>query len=269
MDTKTSVEKLSFEDYKARPGINNSSLNHFRRSPAHYKAYTELPDKKTPAMGFGLVVHKLVFECSEALPRLAVGPTKGRDTQKWIAMEADRPDLLLVTEDEQKQLVGMVGAIQKHKKLMELLKGGHAEQSLFAVHPATGLQLKGRLDFICDDGKTILDLKTCQDARVPAFERNVAKYNWAMQAAYYRTLAKLCSLTHTRFLFVSIEKVKPFGIGLHELEVVSMGYATDKNEQALKSLKECQDTNLWPCYGQEINTISLPMYAIELEEDLI
>lgn len=219
-------------------------------------------------MGFGKVTHALVFECNDSLPRLAIGPTKGRRTKKWKAMEQDRPDLLLVTKDEQKQLVGMVSSIQQHKKLMELLKGGHAEQSLFADHPRTGLQLKGRLDFICNDGKTILDLKTCQDARVPAFERNVAKYGWHFQAAYYKYLAKLCSLTHTRFIFVSIEKVRPWGINLHELEVVSMGYAYDKNGEALERLKECQDKNSWPCYEEEIQTITLPMYAMELEEDL-
>lgn len=264
----TSIEKISFEEYQKRPGINNSTLNRFRRSPAHYQAYQNGDDEKTCAMGFGLVMHRLVFETQEWLPRLTVGPTKGRDTKKWIEMEAERPDLMLVTEDEHKQIVGMIGAIQKHKKLMELLKGGHAEQSLFADHPGTDLQLKGRLDFICNDGKTILDLKTCQDARVPAFERNVAKYGWHFQAAYYKYLAKLCGLTHNNFCFVAIEKSRPWGIQLHSLEVVSMGYAYDKNGEALERLKECQDKNSWPCYDEEIQTITLPMYAMELDEEL-
>lgn len=268
MDIKTSMENLSFEDYKARPGINNSSLNHFRRSPAHYKAYTELPDKKTPAMGFGLLAHALLLQPDEYLPRLETGPTKSRDTQKWREAELDNPEAVFVTEEEKSQLVGMATAIQRNKPVVELFKNSHSEQSLFASHQKTGLAIKGRLDLLSGDGKTILDLKTCEDARESAFERTVAKFGYHFQAAYYKRLAKLCGLTHSRFVFLAVEKRYPHGVMMHELEVVSSLYADEKNEECLVRLKECLDKNEWPGYDEQIQTITLPSYAIEMEDDL-
>lgn len=265
----TSIEKISFEEYKARPGINNSALCEFRRSPAHYAEYMKNGKTKSPAMGYGDVLHKLVFQPQEYLPRLATAPVKGRKTKKWAEAEKSNPDLLYVSESEKAQIVGMVGSIQQSKEVMDLLKGGVPEQSLFADHESTGLQMKGRLDFLCADGKTILDLKTTEDAREGPFERQVGKYGLHFQAAYYRKLAKLCGLTHTRFVFLALEKRPPYGLMLHELEVVSMGYAADKNEEALLKLKRCFDSNMFQCYEPGIRTITLPMQYIEMsEEDL-
>lgn len=264
----TSVEKLTNAEYDARPGIRNSALNHFRRSAAHYKAYLESQKLRTPAMGFGDVLHKLVFQTAEFLPKLTTSPVKGRNAKKWLKAEKENPDNLYVTESEKVQIVGMIEMIQKNKEVMALLKGGHAEQSLFADHDKTSLQLKAKLDFLCADGKTILDLKTVEDAREAAFERSVARYGWAHQGAFYRKVAKLCSLTHTRFVFMAIEKSLPHCIMLHELEVVSMGYAHDKNEESLAKLKQCIDNKEFPGYEPGIRTITLPMYAMDLDDEL-
>lgn len=264
----TSIEKISNAEYDARPGVRNSALHHFRRSAAHYKAYLENQKPRTPAMGFGDVLHKLIFQTEEFLPKLTTAPVKGRNSKKWTKAEQENPDNLYVTDAERKQIVGMVESIQTNKEVMDLLKGGHAEQSLFADHDKTGLQLKAKIDFLCADGKTILDLKTVEDARELAFERSVARYGWHFQCSYYRKLAKLCSLTHTRFLFLAVEKQPPHGTMLHELEIVSTGYAHDKNEEALMKLKQCVDSGMFPNYDPGVRTITLPMYAMELDEEL-
>src|SRR6185503_7692929 len=99
------------------------------------------------------------------------------------------------------------------------------------------------------------------------FERTVAKLGYHFQAAFYKLMSKLCGLNHSIVNFVAVEKLPPYGIQLHSLEVVSMGYAYDKNEQALLSLKQCRETGVWPCYSEEIQTITLPMYAMELGEE--
>jgi hypothetical protein len=258
---------MTFQEYQAIDAVNFSSLKYLAQSPAHYKEKKDNPTPPTEAQQFGDVLHKVVFRTVEWLPRLQTGPTATRSSKAWKEAVEANPDALFVTEKERPKLEGMVNSILRNKTVMGYIKGGAPEVPLVAKDPESGLMLKGQLDLLAADGRTILDLKSCKDARVSAFEGDISKFQYFQQAAQYLTLARLCGYPHKTLLFLAIEKTPPYGCMLHALEPCSLGLGIDANRRDLAKLKECIEKNEWPSYSEEVQICSVKPWAMPEEDE--
>ena len=264
-DFNPNAEGIYFDlpeaEYRQAPGVNISSLKAMCNSPLHYwqKAYGPKEDP-TPAMVFGSIFHRAILEPLR-LTGFVIKPEdinlRTKEGQAWKAAQTDP----IIDREDEKLINGAIKAIQSNALAMVMLAGRQAkkEVSIFKIHEPTGILMKGRLDVLTSDneGNTVcIDLKTTQDASPKGFPREMARYNYHQQAAFY---LNLCGGTF--FTFISIEKVAPFGIGLYNLDRESLEIGQQKNEENMATLKRCLDTDTWPGYPEQIETISLPKWA--------
>ena len=136
---------------------------------------------------------------------------------------------------------------------------GLAEQSYWWKHRETGLQCKCRCDYVIDD--MVIDLKTTGEggASPEAFSRTIASFKYHLQAAHY-----LQGTGAKRFIFVAVEKVFPYSVGVYELSphFIERGY--ELQEQTLSDIKNAQESGIWAGYTDQapegIKTLTPPKW---------
>ena len=104
-------------------------------------------------------------------------------------------------------------------------------------------------------------MKTTQDGRARAFEKSVANYGYARQAAFYRDGFAKVGVPVEAFVFVAVEKSAPWLVSLFMLDDESMQRGEAMVREDLRTLAECLERDEWPGHPVEIQTISLPPWA--------
>ena len=111
--------------------------------------------------------------------------------------------------------LAMAAAVRSHQAAAELLRDGQAEQSFWWDDADTGLRCKCRPDWL--NGATVIDLKTTTDASPAGFAKSCATFRYHVQASHY-----LAGLPAERFIFIAVEKVYPYAVGVYQLAGIFM-----------------------------------------------
>lgn len=264
-DFATNTEGVFFglpEDvYRAAPGVNVSALKD-AITPAHYRASRDAtqPDAPSPAQVFGRAFHAFALEGRTAYvtrPDGMVFTTK--DGKSWRKAQT----LPILTQEESDAIGSMRVALDNHPVANSVLRsGGNAEVSAFKRDAATGLLLKGRADYLTrdlNDLTTIVDLKTCGfgDASETVFAREIAKWKYHQQAAFYLDL-----FGASFFLFIAVEKVAPFAVNCFRLDEESLAKGRAANAAALASIAAAEASGEWSAYPHGLHTLTLPKRAL-------
>ena len=131
--------------------------------------------------------------------------------------------------------------------------------------------MRARPDFLPYDtgSRTIVvDVKTSESAHPGQFGRTAAKWGYHQQAPWY-----LDALTAVRgddspvMQFVIAEKSDPWLVSVCELDVEAIERGRQLNREALDTWHRCRETGMWPGYGDEVHTISLPLWALWDDND--
>jgi exodeoxyribonuclease VIII len=138
---------------------------------------------------------------------------------------------------------------------------GKAETTHMWTDAATGLQCKCRPDWLTDDGRIMVDVKTTENASPREFARSIAQWRYHVQAAWY--LDGIEQATGTRpeqFLFICVEKKAPFACAVYaaDAEMIAAGAQTVARD--LEVLATCKAADAWPGYSDQIEPISLPAW---------
>lgn len=274
-------------EYRAAPGISQSSLKPIARSPAHFRAGVDDEDGRedTRALLLGRIVSTLVLE-PDRQPWWAIKPdtiklneTEGKDWAKeflaWdeskdgkfprSAKEAfEKKCVQLVPFDDFETACRMATVLADSKKpeVRNMLDGAKREVSVFAdAETAFGNVLcKCRPDIVCG-GNVLSDLKTCLDARPDAFLKSVRKYGYHIQAASYcKHWNAVCGVGDEKevFLFLAVEKSAPYAHTVHRLSGAFMEQGRQEYEDMLEVFARCQASHDWPDYPEGISELELP-----------
>lgn len=254
--------------YHQRNGhvASKTALEHFRKSPAHYLAWHQgQRDIDTPAMAFGRAMDCALFEPEVFAASYAVMPEFG-DCRRKEPKEArdawrlENRDKTWLTAEDAKLIGAMAESIRRHS-LHRALEGGAAQVTLQWTDPATGVKCKGRADYHLPSLGIAVDLKTTEDASPRGFARSVAKYGYHRQDAFYRRGFAAAGQEIDQFLFVAVEKVPPFAVGIYTIDADALWRADDSISKDLAQFAECVRLDEWPGYSDDIGVISLPEYA--------
>lgn len=195
------IEKMSNEEYHARPEFSSSQLKDMLRSGAHfYSNYIlkEVERESKTAMDFGTLAHTLFLEPDQFEAEFAVLPEDApkRPTETmlkaknpspetlgriafWENFEAEHAGKIIISAE---QLVGAKRIAENLKMLSSYAdmqnNYGMAEASIFFTDPEYQLELRVRPDYHiapCSDfpNGLILDVKTTTDARPHAFSKKM------------------------------------------------------------------------------------------------
>ena len=204
------------------------------------------PRIATPAMKFGSMIHKFVLEPTEFPDCYALLDDKRTKKGKETALALQEGGIQTFTTPEMDQMLGMHNALSKNdfaKKYVLDNTSGKAEQSFWWTHKATGLSCKCRSDYVVDD--MVIDLKTCGEggASPDKFTKAIVNFKYHLAAAHY-----LQGTGAKRFIFIAVEKVFPYSVGIYQLSphFIEKGY--ELQEQTLQEILEATTSKFWRGY---------------------
>lgn len=240
--------------------------------PAKFRHMRDNPQPPRRVFDFGHLAHRMVLGAGSEFTVLdpAIHGLKKdgqvadnpRATSTWKSAEAEarREGRIPVSVEEWRTAEQMAEKVRAHPQARELFTDGQAELALYHRDPETGVRLRGRLDWLRNDG-VIVDYKTCQSAEPGEIERAFHKFGYHLQNAWYVDLVSALRASNPRFYFVAQEKVPPFEVTVVEYDDIAIAEGRRLNREAIRLYAELCERGEWPSYTSETITIGLPAWA--------
>ncbi len=290
LPTAQLIEKMSNDEYHARPEFSSSQLKDMLRSGAHFYSnhvLKEVERESKAAMDFGTLAHTLFLEPDQFEAEFAVLPEDApkRPTETMLKAKNPSPDTLgkiAFWENFEAEHAGKIivtaEQIQGAQRIVENLKQlsmyaemqnnfGMAEASIFFTDPAFDLELRIRPDWHIAPCKAfpfglILDLKTTTDARPNAFSKKCGDFGYDLSAAMYREGFQEYYRTEQKppFIFLVAESSIPFNVKQYQASDLFLSVGETRYNKAKELLAESLLINEWDGYSLELEEIFLPSY---------
>lgn len=249
-------------EYHADAAISKSDLDLINRSPAYYRYVKENPREQTAAMLFGSAVHKLVLEPESFDGEYAVAPLADRRTkagkETWSEFAKGLNGKTVIDSAAYEAARLAASAVMEHPAAAKLLQGGQAELSYFWEE--NGVKCKCRPDYLREDVKCVIDLKTTQNASPESFIKSAYDYRYHVQAAWYLRGLRACGVDAENFIFVAVEKEPPYTVCVYAADELMLRLGSDTAAENFNTFCGCMRSDNW--YGYEetpaIHSLSLP-----------
>jgi hypothetical protein len=272
----------TYFDYQAEP--NRLSPNGAKKllppsTPAKFDYDRKHPQEPKRVFDFGKVAHKLVL--GEGDQFLILDPAihglkkdgtladKPSATAFWKEAEtqARAEGLIPIHIDDYNKAAEMAQAVHQHPTAGPLLADGDAEVWFYWTDTETGQPLRQRIDWMTrTDDLTIVEYKTAADASPETFPRTVFRLGYHLAVAFAITGAQTLELSdNPSYIIVAQEKEPPYEVSTHQLDDEAIRYSIRKMREAITIFQRCTNANTWPSYSPEINSIPLPLWAVEEE----
>ena len=253
------------EQYRAEPGISSTDIKSVALRSLHHWRYGKRKEKA--AFDLGTAVHALVLE--PHLDLVVRGPDDRRGNDwKEKKLEADFDGKLLLTSGDYDNAFDIAEAVNNHPWVRYCgISRATIEGSYFATDEKTGVDIKCRPDAYWPEDGLIMDLKTCRDASPAGFARDVARFGYDLQAAHYLRTLDQAGQPAREFLFVCVEKEAPYAVCVHRLSPDYIKSAQAIVTATLLEIKEALATLNFPTKWPEINTIQIPSWRVDDEDD--
>lgn len=256
--------------------LSSSGARHILSSPAIFR-YRQTHRTETRAFDIGHAVHAMVLGVGMKVVEipaelLAANGAVSTKAAKQFIDDTRAEGRIPLKGGDFYPIRMMAEAILGHPTARALLeRDGIPEASIFATDPLTGEWVRARPDFLppCDGGRTIVvDVKTAESAHPGQFSRAAAKWGYHQQAPHYLdALTEVRGDPDPRMQFVIVEKSEPWLVSVCELDGEAIERGRQLNRDALNLWHQCREAGLWPGYGDEVHTISLPMWALWDDND--
>lgn len=278
------IEKMSNEDYHARPEFSSSQLKDMLRSGAHFYSnhiLKEVERESSAAMNFGTLVHTLFLEPDQFENEFVIAPKFDKRTkagkEEAAAWEAAHQGKILITEEQKTDAMRMAENLKQLSSYADMQSNyGMAEASIFFNDPVYDLALRVRLDYHIAPCKAlpnglILDVKTTTDARPTEFSRSCAKFSYDLSAAMYREGFQQYYKTAEKppFIFLVAESAIPYNVKQYKAADLFLSVGESRYNKAKELLAESLLINEWDGYSLEMEDLFLPQYMTKqaLEND--
>lgn len=257
------------DEYHQRDGLSSSiAKTLIARSPAHAKAM--IGKKPSKLLDRGNVCHRLLLGKGKDYRVI----NHGNYTTKIAKEERDRArsvGLVPVLAEDFEDYCTATEAIRIKLADRGFELDGDSEVAIeWEETTEHGIVLcRAMLDHVWFSRGVILDLKITEDAAPSAIERTAENLGYAIQAAAYtRALTALTPAMAGRikFLFAFCEPDEPHAINIVQPDGVFRELGERRWLRALNIWARCQKTGEWPAFGDAVNQLSSPPWALSREE---
>lgn len=267
------VPDLDEATYHAHPALSYSTGKHYLRSPAHYlHALNNRKEKKE--FDFGHAVHGLVLGTGMGIVEIpesllaSNGAASTKDAKEFIreAREAGQVPLKADVFERVRATSDAVLLNTEARKYLEL--DGAPEVSLFATDLDTGVDIRGRIDYLPTpvDGHTRpIDLKTTANATPRKIIRAITEFDYDLQASMYRHLINETDgdTVADPMVHIYVEVDPPHGVQVVELEDMGWVIGGDNKLETILTLHaECLKSGQWPGYPSSTHQLLPPMWYL-------
>lgn len=267
------VHELDEATYHAHPALSYSTGKHYLRSPAHY-LHALHNRKERKEFDFGHAVHGLVLGTGMgvvAIPESLLasnGAVSTTAAKEFVAATRADGNVPLKIEVYEK-VRACAGAVLMNTEARELLEvDGQPEVSLFATDPETGVEIRGRVDYLpaavgLERTKPI-DLKTTINATPRKIVRAIVDFDYDLQAAMYRHLVHLTRGDEMGpLVHIYVETEAPYGVQV--VPLVDEGWIRGgdlKLRTVLELHAECVESGTWPAYDDGQLILAPPIWYL-------
>lgn len=264
---------MTREEYEAINAVNWSTLKHLGKSPAHYLEAIKNRSGDSDARRRGRITHVAVFE-PERLARDVVVYPDVRNGKKWDAFTEKHMGKEIVTPRMWEVANTIAMAARSNPVAAKYLAGGKAEHAVewtFEPPPLEhferwSMACKGRLDFVADCG-AIVDLKSTKDASPSGFGREVMRYEYHAQAAFYVDGYAAATGRELPFIFIAVEASAPHVVQTYRVTEEQLDLGRERYRDLLALLNVCRQSANWPGYAETEMELTLPAWALPDEDD--
>jgi len=247
------------EAYRAKGEVwlTSHALKDFRRNTLLFrkKELGLVEEEDRPAFLVGRAAHTLVLEGCDVFERTyavggpvnpKTGEVYGTRTKAYRAW-AEAQGKPALTDDQFELVSTLAASVRMHKHAAGLFAEGVAEGVVRAQYLDTPCQ--ARIDWF-NPAMGLVDLKTCDC--LDFLQMDARAYDYAHQLAFYRALVAEASGVVQEAWLVAVEKREPYRCGVWRMGTDVLGVAQKENEQAIKRLKKCRETDTWLSGYEEV-----------------
>lgn len=262
------------EEYHVLPGFSSSIAKVLiSKSPLHawqeHPEYGGVAKDPTKSMDIGTVIHKMVLGKGTSFRALDFMDWR-TDKAKEARQEARDEGVVPILADDHKEATFAAMAIMRALIKRGIKLDGTSEQAMewHEQTPCGPILCRGMLDHLTADMRTIYDLKVTEDASPRSIERTAENFGHAIQhAAYMSGISKvnkaIAGRATMRFIFV--EPNRPYAVNIVEPDGVFRELGERRWERACKAWARCVKANEWPGYGDGVEQITAPAWALSQE----
>ena len=131
----------------------------------------------------------------------------------------------------------------------------------FWSQDSSGLTKRCRLDNYIDEADIVVDLKTTECAAPGVFSRDIWKYQYHVQAAYYTDVVKEVTGRDCSFFIVAVEKSKDCDVTVHLVGQEALAHGRALYRRWLSDYAEAVASRTWRGYEQAIHTYGVPAWV--------
>lgn len=258
---------MSRDQYDRINAVNFSTLKEVLRSPAHYRAAVDEPEKDDPARyAVGTLCHAMVLEKKDLRDLYAVKPAGMRfSTKEGKAWKAEQT-LPIITQEQAEGVPRMALQVCRDPDARKLIAGcKHREYVIEWEYE--GVSLKCLLDMWGETvkGAAVGDYKTGQDCREVPFAKVVDQRDYDMQIVMYSMALQSQGHEEIYPFWIAQENSKPYLSQVWHPHPEFLARGRRKFEYCIGLLKQCQAANIWPGYGSGIKALPPAKWLKEIQ----
>jgi len=259
-------KRLAFDDYAKIDAVNWSTLKHMRKSPLHYKHALDNPRADTTRLALGRAAHTAVLEPDTFMLHYACFKGAIRRGAKWDVFKEQHEGETILKVDEYQTCLAIRDAVRKHQVASTYLFEGSAEHSIIWTDGETGLQCKGRIDWVSRSKPAIVDIKTTSDVSADRFGATCARMLYHAQLAMYSDGYYAAHGERLPVVIIAAEATAPHDVAVYTLDEDALYAGSEIYRELLVKLKLCRNQNRWPGRYEDEVTLRLPAWAFGDEE---
>lgn len=282
---------ITIEDYhKDRDYLSATSLKWARKSLSYFLYMRRVGQQDKPAFSFGNAFELALLDVVAFPEKVAIAPE-----EMWIAEAmAAKPDLVKprssatyqknerefelgragmyrvadTGKESYETITHMLESCKKDSVIQKLIQNVEYQTSCFWTDDETGLKLKTRPDICKRKNNVIVNVKTIVDGSPAAFSKDLAKWDYPLQACVEISGCLATGLMETvdKYFWLVVEKEPPFNATIYEFSDEDRRYCMDELSYVLNKVKKGFDQNLFPGYSDRadnewgILTASIPLW---------
>lgn len=266
--------------------LNWSTLRLIATSPKLLAWRVEHPQPESPALRLGRAIHCAILEPEEFPKRWLVADQCAAKTKAGSRCESSGilyhsgewycrvrghapegagalPEGLEMIQLDEIELVRICAEnVRAHRPAVKILSGGKSEQEMEWTDTETGIECRGRVDYL--RANDLIDLKSTRRETVREFAMDVARNLYFGQLAWYHDgaiRAGRLPADAARPYIVAVSTVEPYDTMAFQISSATLEAGRILYRDLLQRYARCQAAGWWPGIAPDLETLDLPDWA--------
>jgi len=236
------VKKDSNDHYHSHNSISASGLKEIYKKSVYH--YLNRKFKESPAMKLGTAVHQALLEPDDfydiyhIIEKIDKRTKAGKDEyQKQIELADNK----IILESDTHNIIKEILKSFRDNELAQKYCKGEIELSHYLKHE--GVDVRVRPDCINRISNFISDVKTCHDNSPEGFKRDIYKWGYHLQAAFYMDMLGI-----DNFKFIAVTTSYPHTVEVYSLDEDTIEFGRSAWQQAFSNWQSYLETKQPPGY---------------------